>query len=74
MTDRPSFREELEQLETVVRQLESDDLDLDRALDLFEEGVRRLKVARALLTESEQKVKKVIAEAGGTYREEDLDV
>lgn len=63
MNEQPSFREELERLEAVVRQLERDDLDIDRALELFEDGVRRLKRARTLLTESELRVKRVAAEA-----------
>ncbi|HEX9727245.1 MAG TPA: exodeoxyribonuclease VII small subunit [Gemmatimonadales bacterium] len=74
MTDRPSFQQELEGLEHVVRQLEREDIDLDRALTLFEEGVGRLKRARKLLAESETKVKNVIAQAGDAYLEEDLDV
>jgi exonuclease VII small subunit len=41
---------------------------------LFEDGVKALKTARKLLDVSERKVKKVIAEAGGAFREEDLDV
>lgn len=74
MTDRPSFGAELERLEAIVRTLESEEMDLDQALALFEEGVSRLKRARALLGEAERTVKKVIAEAGGSYREADVDV
>ena len=37
----PSFQEQLERLEEIVRRLESHDLDLDAALKLFEEGVER---------------------------------
>lgn len=74
MTDRPAFRDELERLETVVRELERDDLDLDRALALFEEGVKRLRSARDLLAESDRKVKKVLGEADGTIAEHDVDV
>jgi exodeoxyribonuclease VII small subunit len=70
---QPSFREALERLETIVRELERNDLDLDRALGLFEEGIAQLKVARGLLAQGEQQVKKVLAEADGTIVTRDLD-
>jgi len=62
VSDRVSFAQELERLEAIVRALESNDADLDRALALFEEGVERLRRAKGLLAEAEQKVK----ELGGT--------
>jgi len=73
VTEKPSFKEELARLEAIVRTLESDDLDLDRALQMFEEGVRRLKVARDLLQESELAVKRVTENADGTLRTRNLD-
>ena len=71
--EKASFRDELARLEAIVRKLESDDLDLDGALELFEEGVRHLKVARELLQESELKVKRVVEAADGTLRSRDID-
>ena len=62
MNEPVRFAEELERLEAIVRALEANDADLDRALTLFEEGVERLRRAKGLLTEAEQKVK----ELGGT--------
>ena len=65
---RPVFKDELERLEAIVRALEQEDLDLDRALALFEEGVTRLKTARELLQQSELTVKRVLEAADGTLR------
>ncbi len=62
----PGFSEQLERLETIVRKLEAEDLDLDEALKLFEEGVERLRVAREQLTQAELKVKKVLEIEGPT--------
>jgi exodeoxyribonuclease VII small subunit len=56
----PAFSEQLERLEAIVRKLEAEDLDLDEALKLFEEGVERLRAAREQLTQAELKVKKVL--------------
>lgn len=70
---KKSFRTELERLEAIVRQLEEEELDLDRALSLFEEGIAHLKAARELLSESEMVVKRVLEEANGTIRAADLD-
>ncbi len=74
MSATPSFSEELERLEGIVRKLENPDVDLDQALELFEEGVRRLKSARSLLAKSELTVKRVLEEADGTLRATDLSV
>ena len=74
MTERPSFRQALERLEAVVRELERNDVDLDRALALFEEGVRELREARALLEEAELRVRTVVEKADGSLGLEDTDV
>ena len=56
----PEFAKQLERLEAIVRKLEAEDLDLDEALKLFEEGVERLRVAREQLAQAELRVKKVL--------------
>ena len=65
--------EDLARLEEIVRRLETDDLELDDALALFEEGVGRLRTARERLASAEMTVQKVLEEAGGDLRVTDLN-
>jgi exodeoxyribonuclease VII small subunit len=58
------FAKQIERLEAIVRQLEAEDLDLDQALKLFEEGVERLRAAREQLAQAELKVKQVLKVEG----------
>lgn len=69
-----SLASELARLEEIVRKLEAEDADLDDALVLFEEGVRRLRSARDRLTQAELKVQAVLEKADGTIRADDIDV
>ena len=71
--EQASFARQLERLEEIVRRLEAEDLDLDEALQLFEEGVERLRQARERLTAAEAKVKQVVADHAGNLRVEDFD-
>lgn len=71
--DTGSLGDELDRLEEIVRRLEADDLDLDSALALFEEGVTRLREARARLEAAELKVRAVLEDADGTLRSVELD-
>jgi len=65
--------EDLARLEEIVRKLEAEDLELDAALTLFEEGVARLRAARERLSAAELKVQSVLDDAGGDIRLADLD-
>ena len=69
----PSFALQLERLEQIVRQLEGEDLDLDVALKLFEEGVERLREARDRLAAADAQVKQVLADHAGHLKVEDFD-
>ena len=73
MTQPTDFGAVLERLEKIVRQLESEDLDLDGALKLFEEGVERLREARDRLAAAELKVKQVLTDQAGRVRLDDVD-
>jgi exodeoxyribonuclease VII small subunit len=73
MTKTTDFGAVLERLEKIVRQLESEDLDLDGALKLFEEGVERLREARDRLAAAELKVKQVLTDQAGRVRLDDVD-
>jgi exodeoxyribonuclease VII small subunit len=68
-----SFAQQLERLEEIVRRLEAQELDLDEALKLFEEGIERLREARERLTTAEAQVKQVLSDKAGNFRVEDFD-
>ncbi|HMH54808.1 MAG TPA: exodeoxyribonuclease VII small subunit [Gemmatimonadales bacterium] len=71
--DPPPLADELARLEEIVRKLEADDVELDAALALFEEGVARLRAARERLADAEVKVQAVLEAADGDIRLTDLD-
>ena len=60
-----TFEESLARLESIVDELDGDDLALDQALQLFEEGVERLRAASALLATAEAQVKLLVEQADG---------
>jgi exodeoxyribonuclease VII small subunit len=68
-----TIADDLARLEDIVRRLEADDVELDAALALFEEGVARLRAARDRLAAADLKVQAVIEEAGGELRLKDMD-
>ena len=70
---KASLQDDLKRLEEIVRALEAEDLDLDKAITLFEEGVKRLRTAREQLGAVEQRVQKVLEQAGGDLSLTDLD-
>ena len=60
------FESALKSLEDIVVQLESGDLTLDRALELFEEGVQVSRFCNSKLEEAERKVEVLVKTTEGT--------
>jgi exodeoxyribonuclease VII small subunit len=63
------FETALKSLEEIVTHLEAGDLALDRALELFEEGIKISRFCNAKLEEAERKVEMLIKSADGTLQE-----
>jgi len=68
----PSLQEDLARLDAIVRALEVNDLDLDRALALFEEGVELLRSARERLSAAELRLRQLREAADGGIRLDDV--
>lgn len=60
----PDFESSLNQLETLVEQMEQGDLSLEDALQSFEEGVRLTKECQSILDQAEQKVQLLTEQNG----------
>jgi len=63
------FESALKSLEDIVAQLEGGDLTLDRALELFEEGVKVSRYCTTRLEEAERKVELLVKSADGSWKE-----
>jgi exodeoxyribonuclease VII small subunit len=68
-----SFEQAYDQLEEMVQQLESGDLSLDRAMTLFEQGMKLAERCNSQLDEAELKVTR-LATASGAGPETDFDL
>jgi exodeoxyribonuclease VII small subunit len=67
-----SFEARLKRLEQIVGELESDQIELERALALFEEGVSCLRSASEELGKVEAKVQRLVERADGTFEVTDI--
>jgi exodeoxyribonuclease VII small subunit len=58
--EEPGLETRLRRLDQIVSALEVDDLDLEKALALFEEGVAHVRAAEKILAEAEMKVEELL--------------
>ena len=61
------FEDSLARLEAIVSELNREDVPLDRALALFEEGIGHLKSASVELNRAEGVLKALVKKADGTF-------
>ena len=67
------FEKSFQQLEAVVKRLESEELPLDESLQLFEEGIRLSRFCHQRLEEVEKKIEMILADARGEPRVEPFE-
>ena len=67
-----TFEQSLDRLDAIVGQLQRDDVPLDEALRLFEEGVGRVREAAQALTRAETQVQALVDGPDGTLGVADL--
>jgi exodeoxyribonuclease VII small subunit len=65
----PKFEESLQRLEKIVTELEKGDVSLDRALELFDEGMKLSSSCRKELEEAEGKVEILLKRNGKLHAE-----
>lgn len=62
-----AFESYLQRLETIVTELEGDQLELARALALFEEGVECLRSASKELADARSQVQRLVERDDGSF-------
>ena len=62
---KPGFEQSLARLEEIVRRLESANLPLDQAMQLFEEGMELSRDCQKQLEQAEPRVEILLKKAGG---------
>ncbi len=67
-----TFEDSMNELETIVTQLETGDITLDDSLKLFEEGIKLAKTCQNKLEEAEKKVKILTNAGNGNMTLEDF--
>ncbi|MDQ3998410.1 MAG: exodeoxyribonuclease VII small subunit [Gemmatimonadota bacterium] len=67
-----TFEDALRRLEEIVGELEGDQLDLARALALFQEGVECMRSAAGDLAQAEAQVQRLVERADGSFELTDL--
>jgi exodeoxyribonuclease VII small subunit len=65
-----SFEESLKMLEQLVNELENGNLELDKALEIYEKAIVLRERCRKILDESDRKVQKLIETSEGARKED----
>lgn len=74
MSEKKGLGKAIERLEQIVARLEREELELDDALTLFDEGMELVRAAERELVESEGRLKQVLVDRKGRERLADIEV
>lgn len=72
--NKPTFEENMQRLEQIVRAMERGDVPLEESLKLFQEGTELVRTCGKILDEAQLVVKKISTAADGSPVEEDFPV
>ncbi|TDF99246.1 exodeoxyribonuclease VII small subunit [Paenibacillus piri] len=64
----PSFEQAMDKLEQIVAQLESGDVPLEQAIELFQEGMRLSQLCGQKLEQVERKIEILMEQEGGLVK------
>jgi len=65
----PDFEQSLNELETLVEQMEQGDISLEQSLELFERGIKLTRSCQESLKKAEQRVQTLNEKNGATEHE-----
>ena len=68
------FEKAIQRLEKIVEDLETGELDIDKSLEIFEEGIKMSRVCSKKLSEAEAKIEKLTRDQKGELVTELLPV
>lgn len=74
MSEELSFEATMAELERIVDALGREEIDLDEALRLFEEGVRHVRRANLLLEDMGGRIEELIETSSGELRTQEMDL
>ena len=60
--DKRSFEENMEELENIVKELEEGNLNLEKSVEKFEEGMKISKTCNEMLEDAEKKISILLEE------------
>ena len=68
---KTTFEESLKRLETIVSEMENSQLDIDKAMKLFEEGISLVKECSSKLNETKKRIE-ILVEKNGKIEKENF--
>ncbi len=68
--DEIKFEKAIQRLEKIVDDLETGELDIDKSLEIFEEGIKMSRVCSKKLSEAEAKIEKLTRDQKGNLATE----
>ncbi len=71
--EQDSLETALERLEEIVAEMDSENVELERAIQLFQEGMKLTRFCREQISEAEQEVKKLVEDVEGDITLEEFE-
>jgi exodeoxyribonuclease VII small subunit len=68
MEEEVSFEAAMERLDKIVAELESGDVPLEKAIDLFQEGMKLSRLCGEKLEQAERKIEMLVDEEGHLHK------